>query len=243
MRTTTLGSMRASAGWLVNLPAFTTTTSITTADANDRINEGIAEMFVAVVGTAGTKAYEKAQSFTLLSNSTDYALPLDFYQLRNVICLLDSSGSTRVPLTEYPLSDEAWLMSSPPSNYGDPMKYRLLGKTVMGGADGGSIRVLPAPSTGVTLLIEYIFAPVTLANDGDTLDGFAGFEDYGIVFAARRFAMRTEQRERAAELGAELERIRGNVLANMRSRDGAMAPRVNMTRTVSTYGGRRSRWG
>lgn len=242
MLTVTLGDMRSDLADALNLPAFTTMTSITTARANYWLNRGVKELFVLVVEAAGHDAFEKTAQFQMVAQQTDYTLPQDFYELLSVRCLLDSSGSTQVPLERYPLSDEPYLLSSPPSNYGEPFRFRELGKTVIGGSDGGSIRFLPAPSTATRIQIQYVFAPTLLVQDDDTLDGFAGFDDYAVQFAAYRCASKTDQRERAASYLAEMMRIKDNVLAAMRSRDSTMCPRVNQTR--SAWGPpRAARWG
>lgn len=244
MRLTDLKTMRAAAAWKVNIPTPTAATGINITDANARINEGIAELFLLGVAAASDTIYKKTFTTQTSGGKTDYPLPLDFYELKSVVILLDQNGSDRMVLERFTDAEEPYLQSATPGWNGQPFKYSLQGKTVVGGADGGTIRFLPVPSQQLTILSNYIYCPTALVQDGDTLDGFAGFEEYAIVYAARQFVLRTQQTERAQVLGAEMERIKVNVLAGMKSRDAGMPPKVNMTRVPwSPRSMRRGRFG
>ena len=235
MRLTTLGAIRQRGAWKVNIPTPTATTAINISDANVSVNQGVAELFLLVVAAAGDTAYRSSFTISTIAGTYAYPLPADFYQLKQVqLQFGNAPGGDYMNLARFTPAERPYLLSATPGFSGEPFKYCVVGKSSAGAADAGSIELLPVPTQNTIVQCFYVFAPPTLVNDTDTLDGFAGFEDYASVFFARDCCQRTQQRERAAEQTAELERIKDNVLANMMSRDGGQVPKVNLTRSPWT---------
>lgn len=230
MRLTTLGAMRAQGAWMVNIPTPTASTGINIVDSNARINAGAAELFLLVLAAAGDTAYRTSFTINTVAGQYSYALPANFYQLKQVqLQIGNAPGGDYMNLDRFTASERPYLLSATPGFSGDPFKYGLVGKA-QAGNDTGSIEILPPPTSNAIVQAFYVYAPPTLVNDTDAFDGFAGFEDYAQVFYARWCCMRTQQRERAADLASELERIKDNVLASMMTRDAGQCPRVNQTR-------------
>lgn len=236
MRTTTLGTMRSNAAWLADIPApGFSNTEILIPDLNNRINEGLAELFNLVVAACGDEAYRKPTTFATVSGTSVYPLPSDYFECKGVELQLNQSntsplGADWIWLTTFTAVDRPFLSSSTPGWNGEPSRYRIQGKAASDASDPGSIELLPIPSANLNVRLWYVFAPPTLVNDSDTFDGFAGYEDYAVKYAAKWCAFKAENFDVADRLQAELDRISKNVLAQMSKRDGANPPKVSMTR-------------
>jgi hypothetical protein len=233
-RTRNLLALIGDATFLADMPTATTTTGITKQNMIDNINAGIAEMFNAACEAGGDEVYSK--SSTVVTDGRDpseYSLASDFYRLLSVELTVNSTD--RVLLTKFTLAERPLLASASPGWNGRPYRYRLRGKTGIDTNSGALLELLPLPEVGQTVTYWYVFCPPRLAGDSDTLDGFAGFEDYAINFAARRFALKQGDAEQAAMLMGECERIKSNIVASMQQRDEANPPRVSRTK--------RTRWG
>lgn len=237
MRARQLSDLRQAAAWLADIPTPTSTTGITLLDANAQINAGVAEVMNLIISAVGDTAYRKSQLITTQWNQTVYPLALDFYELKSAERAIDASNW--LPLERFTAIDRPYLISSSPGWSGSPYRYCIQGKTAQDGSDPGSIELLPLPAPGTIIRLWYIFGPQLLVNDTDSFDGFAGFEDYAVNYAARRFALKMEEYELADRLGAEMERLRQIILGMIKQRDGFSPPRVQMTREESSRG----RWG
>jgi hypothetical protein len=223
-----LDSMIAKAVWLADIPAPTATTAITLVDATARVNEGISEMHRLIVRAAADTAYRKEQVYSTSIGVSDYALPGDFYQLKQV--QQNVNGSDWVNLTLFTNAEEAWLLSATPGWDGEPFKYKILGKKATDGTDLGWIRILPVPAQSLQFRLVYIFGPPTLVNPSDQIDGFAGYEEYAIAYAAAEFAHKIEEYEKEDRARAEMARLARELLADARTRDALSPPRVQATR-------------
>lgn len=243
MRTQTLQSMRNRAAKRAGIPTPTTLTATSIADGNAAINEGAAEFHRLVVEAAGDTAYRKTAILKTVGGQFVYPLPQDLYELCSVAILLDTAGSDRNYLTRFTLADRPYLMSATPGWSGEPFRYMEVGKATIDGSDTGALELLPIPGSVLSVEILYVFGPPLLVQEGDTLDGFAGLEDYVITFAMRRFAESEENYDLYDRATAELDRLKADVLSNMRNRDASQCPRVSMTRGAwSPRGSRAARF-
>lgn len=237
-----LAQLRAKVVFEGDFPPPTANTTPALADMNARINEGVIEIHRLIVAAAGDLAYRKELSFSTGTNQTDYPLPADFYQLKQVKVLIN--GGDWIDLALFTNAEESWLQSASPGFGGQPFKYKLLGKQASDGSDPGRIRVLPPPSSAITLKLVYVFGPPVLVLDTDQIDGFAGYEDFAIQFAIRSCATKIEEFEKADRAIAEMGRLRADLLATMRTRDADRPPRVQLTRDMRGGRGRnRFGWG
>lgn len=244
-----LEDLRAASVLLANAPTPTTTTAITLSDWNGWINAGRAELFRKVVSAAGKDAYLRtyvlktqaaanAGLVGVTANQFSYPLPNDFYELAGVQLQLNTGDF--VTLERFTENERAYLLSATPGWNGDPFMYSLQGKSQENLPP--NIELLPIPSPNLVFYVRYIYGPPKLINDFDVMDGFAGFEEYVVAFAARRAAMKTEQRERAAELLGEMQRLELDVLAQTKQQDAFCPPRVQMTREPWRPRYARKRW-
>lgn len=236
-----LASLRSKVVFEGDFPPPTSNTTPSLSDLNSRINEGLVEFHRLIIAAAGDVAYWKTFTLTTLVNTTDYALPNDFYELKQVRAQVN--GQDWLDLGLFTLAEESYLQSATPGWSGQPFKYKLIGKNSSDGSSTGTIRVLPIPSSAITIVVGYIFGPPVLVNDTDQIDGFAGYEEYAIQYAIASCCRKIEEWEKADRAANEMMRLKSDLLSTMRKRDADRPPRVQMTRDVRGYRHRGRGWG
>lgn len=185
---------------------------VSTAEANDLVNQSIRELFDILVLTA-EDYFTSVTPFTITLNSTDtsYSLPSDFYKLRGVDFQLGSS-SQWVPLerfvwnerNKYTLTPTSWNMLGMTQ-----VKYHLLGT---------KIQFIPGPPTAAgTVRVWYIAAPASLSSDSDTFDTINGWDEWVTVNAARKIKVKEESDTTA--LDQDLARLTKQIQAAAADRD------------------------
>ena len=241
-RPRSLLNLIADALFLADLPTATTTTAITKLNVVDRLNEGAAELYNAILQSGdGAEIFIKRGSITCNARDPSlYDLDASFLKLKYVEYKSSATSGTTIRLRKFGLEDRAMLVTTSARNYDNALiAYRLEGKTTLDDTTGTQIEILPIPPSGAIVAYWYMPVPPRLANDGDMLPGFSGFETYCITYAARSFTLKQENYEATDRLGAELERIKGNILQAMKNRDESEPPR---TRMVREQPGRFNRW-
>lgn len=199
-------------------------------DLNERLNQGIAEVFSIFVRNSGGEdsVFNATATVPLTLGTTVYPLPANFYEL--VSCEIALGTGDVIVLTQFSLVERPYLASSTPGWSGEPLKYRIEGKSSY--ADAGSIEFLPAPASNLTITLRYVWCPTRLVNDTDTFDGIAGFEDFAVLHAVYRCAIRYKQYALADRMQAEMARVKETVIALAKGRDAFMPPKVQMTREL-----------
>jgi hypothetical protein len=238
-RNRSLSALIGDVAFLADLPPPSTTTDITKAACTDQINAGLAELFNLCIAASDT-IYRKTTTIPLTVGTSLYALPADYYQLKSLALILNTTD--RVLLSQFTEAERPYLASATPGWNGEPFKYQVVGKTTTDQTVPANIEFLPVPASGLTIEMRYIYFPPRLVADNDTWDGFAGFEDYAVQFAAHRIAVRLENLERAAAAAQERERIKLNVLESLKDRDAFMPPRIQLTRETWRPRYARRRW-
>lgn len=217
------------------------TAAITDTMITEWINKGLFEVHVAYVTAGGLKMVRKTGFVTTDGVATEYALPADFMELLSVE--MPINGGDRVTLEPFTPLDRPYLLSATPGWDGEPMRYAIQGKP--GLLATGTIELLPKAAAGITVYLYYAWQPIRLVNPAtDGFDGVAGYEDYAIVYAVQRCAVKEENYELAAWCANEMARVKANILAGIRSRDANAPSRILMTRqTWRPRGMRRRYWG
>jgi len=228
-----LSQLRDDVVFHADLPTPTTTTHITTANLTDLVNAGIAEMYNEALKVAGPEAYLTSTTITTLANVTTYSLPADFLRLISVELMYDTNNI--VPLHEFTDEERPILLSSASGWDGSPRKYQLQGKSAIGLSVGSIIELLPKPVAGKVVTVRYQMFPARLVADGDTVDGFAGFEDYAVMYATRRCLMRKGLHDEAAGFLQEMMRIRENIIDLMKHRNAGDPPKTKLVRNNDSY--------
>lgn len=199
-RNVTLGTLRARVQRRVDIESATA--RFTVAELNDVVNEGIAALWERIARARGHDGYyRKSQAFTTLSNQSNYDLATigagDFYHLVSIDVVI---GGANLVLTARPfMENERNRFKFLPTgwNYGHPIYYEL---------QGNQISFIPNPSGGFQCTLNYVPVSPTLVSDSDTFDGISGWEEYAVLWAAERCAVKQRQLDMAGYLSGMLAR-------------------------------------
>lgn len=203
----------------------TSTSFVTTAQANTWINLAIAELREFMIAEMGDDWLAKAGSNSVTSANVDlYALPADCFKPLGVDVSFDN-GLTWRTCDRFEFADRnRWQGATAWGFYNLP-RYRLYGANVM---------FRPIPATVVTYRLWYIPSIARLVNDSDTYDFVNGWDDW----VACRVAIRMLQKEEsdASALSADLMAIMQRIVAAVRHRDAGTPKRMQDTSRLSSRG-------
>lgn len=197
-----------------------------TSDLTNVINQGISELFSILMRTNENAYFRKSVQFTTNATQSIYSLPPDFYELLSLEIFVGTNDS--IILTQFTNTERPYLASTTPGWSGEPLKYMVQGKSSY--TDYGSIELLPVPSSNLTCTLYYVWAPTRLVNATDTFDGVAGFEDYAVLFAVYRCALKYRQFEMADRMVGEMARQRDQTISMAKGRDAFMPPHIQQVR-------------
>lgn len=146
------------------------------------INASVAELYDLLVSKYGDDYFVASPfSITTTSNQDTYALPTDMYKLLGVDLQLDTSGNW-VSLKRFEFAErnipQIWDVK-----FVDFIRYRLF---------GSNLKLSPVPQANQSLRLWYIPLPTALSADGDTLNGFNGYEEYVVIDAAIKMLNKEE---------------------------------------------------
>lgn len=179
------------------------------AEVVDLINLGLARWYdeVTQVTFAG-QFYRKSVQFATTNAQAVYVFSAvgmaDFYKLISVDAFITTQGSNQV-IDVRPYQEEQrnrfkfwpmiWIA-------GAPLYYQIQGQ---------AISFTPAPPV-LQIGINYMPVAPTLVNPSDTLDSWNGWEEYIVLYAAKRLAVKSRDSELLSLLSSleadELARIR-----------------------------------
>lgn len=196
------------------------------AEIDRLINQGATELRDLLIKARGRSFFRAGtpHTITTVQGTTRYALPAKFLRLLS-LRVAGESGYMLAPFTD---QDEPDLRASTAAT--DPTHYEL---------QAGYVEVLPSPRAGVEIVLDYIEAHTDLVADGDTLEGYDGWEDYPVFFAARRIARKDGETALVNDLLGEMNRIAGRIQSAAAHRDAFRAERVKDTRRTRLLVGRR----
>lgn len=167
---------------------------------NEYINAAKDELYDLLVSAYGEDYYTASTTFNLVSGTSSYSLPSDFYKLRGVDFKVDTQNYA--PLKKFEFADRnrysygAYYWRSRCLRY----RYRII---------GNSIHFTPTPNENTEIKLWYIPISTNLVDDTDELDGFNGWHEFVIIRAAI-LALRKEESDTSelkADLGEQMERI------------------------------------
>lgn len=161
---------------------------VTDPQWKEYINKSKDVLYGKLVAAYGDDYYTTSYSFPLVGGTSSYPLPADFFKLNLVE--LDIGGGEFIPLDRFTMKNRN---RGYQTRYYETYQYRLI---------GSNIEFTPNPSSGNTINLWYTPFSPNLVNDGDTLNGFNGWEEFIIIDAAIK-AMRKEESDTT-----ELERDR-----------------------------------
>lgn len=188
-------------------------TLCSTAEWNQWINDGWRELYEALIGW-GQEYYLSSAPYMTTVGVDTYALPADFWRARGVDALV---GGETLSLRSFMFEERNRYKLSGTWRRGEAIYYRLR---------GSNIAFIPAPTVATTITLWYYPTPVTLVNDADTIDGVVGWDDFVVLHAARKAAVKEESLELAAELLSELQAQKQRIQDGAPPRDAGYPERV-----------------
>lgn len=174
------------------------------------LNQGGAELWDIILQAQG-KAFGRSPTpwtITTTAATTVYTsgFPTDFLELLSVR-LQGPGGAMIAPLLP---AEEAFLLE-PGIVSQWPEVYELV---------PGALRVLPAHSAGLTILVDYVVRFTDLSDSGASLfDGFNGWEDYLVAHAAREMMKKEGEWDAVQAFGADKQALAARVMARVAKRD------------------------
>lgn len=192
------------------------------------VNQGIAELWrkcvrvnpdrylrrVTFATTTGTAVY--ALSDILDDDDPETTEDDNFLAVRRLDLL---QGNDRIPIDRFELQEAPYRASN---QLGAGLtRYRVIGQ----GVDGSDSHIYFDPDPGAnTYALWYVERPPILTADDDRFDGIAGLEDWVVLYAAKRMAIRQETS--TAEMIEEMARIESSITSSAANRDMGKAPRI-----------------
>jgi hypothetical protein len=194
------------------------------------INQGRAALRDEIIKARGRSYFRKTtpHTITTTADTSRYALNSDFYQLISV----RTSGDMGDSLEPFTPLDEPWLRAPGSSNAEWPSHYEL---------QDGYIELLPLHRAGLSVIVEYIPTLTDLSADGDLIEGYNGWEDYVIDYAAMQMAMKDDEPRVVAMLERSLARMSQRIAQMAPKRDRFRAEREKDVRGTSLFA-RVGRW-
>lgn len=145
---------------------------VTNAEIDRWANMAVRELFGLLV-RHGMHPAETLHELTA-DGSTSYTLPANTWAILTVHSVGDSGY-------RYRLRRHSPRFVPNPTVTGDAQTYRVIGRR--------TLQLYPLPSSG-DYEVRYAAIPATLEDDDDELDGVLGWEEYVIVWVARRILLK-----------------------------------------------------
>lgn len=162
-------------------------TFVSTTEWNTYISQSCKELYDLLITKYGDEYYlQVPYTYTLTGGQQYYPLPSDFYKMFLVeVALNTNDPNSYVTLRKFQkIQQNLWNYPNVYTFYGiTNLRYRI---------EGNQIHLVPMPTGGQTLRINYAPRPPVLMADTDTFDGISGWEDYVVVDAAIK-AMNKEE--------------------------------------------------
>lgn len=178
------------------------TTRFPDSELTDYLNESLAELYELIRSSFGEDFYRKVFTFSTVGQSATYNLPSDFQELISVDVPL--GGNLVLTARPYLESERnlykffpfgAWTMHQ-------PIWYRLTGASDSTGVTSSqTISFIPTPTGAYTVNVNYVPNATVLVSGSDSFDGVAGWEQYAVLDAARKVAIKDKDTELLAMLG------------------------------------------
>lgn len=217
-RTRTLANLRADVRERADMVG---SSFVTDPTVDEFINQSLAALYDMLAGAFGDEYFNTFTTLTTTAGVDSVTLPSDFYKLTGLFWRL--SSSERVPLLKYTPAQAELSAYTFGWSSGNDVFYRLA---------GDNVRFVPEPTGVHTLDLHYIYAPARLVDDGDTWDGYGGWEEWAIWDATIKCLVKEESDTSAAE--RERTRVEARIEAAA-DRDHAEPPRIQRKRIAGRW--------
>lgn len=186
---------------------------VSDSEWNGYINYSISELRDTIASKVGDDYYATSQTYTLDNQNETYALPADFYKILWVEILANDGyyyKMRRFELSEMNSNANVVTFAIP------DIKYRLRGSNIW-------FNPLSALG-GRTVRLWYVPLLTELSADGDTVDGFNGWDEFIVLKSARKALVKEEQD--VSQVDAELAVLYQRIEAMAENRDQAQPMRI-----------------
>lgn len=147
---------------------------------------------------------------TLISGQSRYDLPEDFYKIQGV--------DYRLANISYPMSPFVFAERNDYQNSREFTRFRVIPGNL------NAIEFRPAPD-GQTVTLWYYPTMPMLVNDGDTFNGFNGWDDFVVVDTARR--MLVDEESDARHLVTELQVLSARITSMLKTNTYGTQDRIS----------------
>lgn len=182
------------------------------AEVDRYLNLGLAELWHVLV-QADPDRYLGRTEIATVAGTREYALPDDFAAARTLEKLQGSGSERAYRLEPYNISDgNVGSGLATVNGRSSGLRWAVLYQGVDGSAS--RLRFNGDPGSGFFRL-WYVQAPVELADDADTWDGVAAWEEFAVLWAAEQMMAKEESDpsaliRRRTELTARIRHIAGS---------------------------------
>ena len=205
-------------------------TFVSLTEWNQYITEARKQLYNIVTQAFGNDYYSSSTyTYTTASGVQQYPLPPDFYKLTLVeVALNPGDANSWVTLRSFNwVQKNLWNYPNVYTFYGiTNLRYRLM---------GNNLYIVPIPTSGQTMRIQYVPRPKTLMADTDLVDGISGWEEFIIVTAAM-MALLKEESPTAVEFKALKDEQLAMIMESSEHRD------IGEPQTVSDSKSRNFSW-
>jgi hypothetical protein len=184
---------------------------LSASEWTNNVNASIQELYGLILQKFGNDYYVKLPPYTFVTDgSSDYfALPTDFLKLMGVEAVVTSAPNGIITLKQFMFSERnRYAYPYIQAYYGiEATRYRLLSSPQSSTND--QLWLKPRAPGGYTIQVWYVPRFTPLVNPSDTWDGFNGWDEYVVIDAALKAAIKEEQdvRELLVTKSAIVERL------------------------------------
>lgn len=199
-RTITLAEVREAVRVRYDLPAFSTSSFVTTAMVHAFINGSLQTYYGLLNACFGDDYFAATVNLTTTAGVATTALPPRFVKLKTL--MWERVAGDVVLLRRAQIDDISVALGAEQGWTSYEPRYRLFGTS--------TVRWFPKPDAVYTVACDYIQLPADLTADADTFEAGPGHEEYVILDVCKKIAQREEKSlEEWAGLRSEIEaRIR-----------------------------------
>lgn len=190
---------------------FSTTSFITTAQAERWVNDGLARIHYKIADSGEDYLTKAASSVPFVGGTAAYNLPSDFYKAKGVDYV--GSDGLRHSLRRYMALERNRREGAPAT--GCDFQYRVMAST---------INFIPTPGAG-SYVLNYVPAYAVIASSGLWSTAIpAGMEDYAVMYAASQCKL--EEETDASGLVGRCNELWGMITSWLEPRDQLESLRV-----------------
>ena len=189
---------------------------VSDAELDDAINEGIAEIWEAIVNTGKHWKRSESSAANTASGTQAYALGATVYLVLSVKMTISGRESSLTPIDEISMPEVGGQLYA---TTGQPRHYTIAGDYLL---------FSPIPDGAYSYKYAFVPCATKLVNPGDNFDGINGWER-GVVYAAvREIAFKQKEWELADRADGIVAKVKAQIQTTGVKRDPLPATMVDL---------------